>query len=277
MVLKTKIMKSRLLFFSILILVLITFCNCGRAFYYNNNESNDCFSIDEVDDIYIRKLYSQENEFLGNELTKETNNIAGEENSLIEIQYLIIKKNNQVLYVTSTPSRYVYDKEDSYLIDRKYPNAFFFNKFYFGKRTKKNLVDREITFENNDLKQVWELKLDSLNELQLVSVDEIKKKNDTDNSLTMKVVNSFKDNFVFKKVNYPFHIGFKSPFIDEEQSKTKTFDYKRIISKRICFIRNFENKEIIEQILIQFDNPVLGEEYKTIQFKKKRIPFYLKD
>jgi uncharacterized protein YcfL len=152
-------MKNILYLSAILFLVLS--CSSETFHYTNECSSADFFKIDSCSQVYARKLYLTQNSTKTADSISDSNK-KQQQNRLIEVQYLIINPDKEVLYITTRPTTKIYDKSADYQLrsaKNSYPNSYVFNTFYFGK-----LLDgdkdgsRHIVFKDNRNSQVWNLK-----------------------------------------------------------------------------------------------------------------------
>jgi hypothetical protein len=166
-----------------------------------------CVSLqDDKTEFYMRKLYMVNTEFEGQKLVSKDSLKNHTDSILSEVQYLLIKK-DMVIYLTTMPSKYVYDKTDTYLIGGKYPNAYYLNAMYMGKVIRGHGSAAHFIFENAKANQDWEVDMTDRN-CTLVSLDERKyrprregeKQRRISNTVVMKPRNSFLHPVEFEKV-----------------------------------------------------------------------------
>ncbi|MFH6937086.1 hypothetical protein [Flavobacterium sp. FlaQc-30] len=297
-------MKKIFYFFSLMITVLIS--GCGRTWYY----SNECYSlnfinVDSASNVFIRKLYLNENF----EKTKDSislSNKINRNNTLIEVQYLIFNPNREVIYIATTPSRYIYDKTDSYLIHsgkKTYPNGFYLNTFYFGieiAKPQKNI--RRVEFKNNKMAQEWSFNIIDKDYMNLSVIDnyKIKRVFVNQNKMERRVFVSTENVYLssnhevaFEKVDNFRYLSFKIPddkkaasqalnknvdslnktkytIYDEHCQKKDTFSSKILYPKaNKIYFKYWNNK--LEYIFIPFSQPVKG--YHSIKFNCDRVKF----
>lgn len=172
-----------------------------------NFDKLKCITFNNTDS-YIRKLYMVKNKYEGQQLVSKDSLSRHNDSILSEVQYLLIKK-DLVIYLTTTPSKYVYDKTDTYLIGGRYPNAYYLNAMYIGKvqpdPESENIL--HFTFENPKAQQDWEMRQTGTG-WRLVSLDERKlrsrKKGESQarvsNTIVMKPRNSFLHPIEFERV-----------------------------------------------------------------------------
>jgi hypothetical protein len=278
---------------------------CGRTWYY----SNECYSlnfinVDSASDVFIRKLYLNE-EF---EKTKDSISLSNKKdknNTLIEVQYLIFNPNREVIYIATTPSRYIYDKTDSYLIhsgNKAYPNGFYLNTFYFGNEIAtpgKNI--RKVEFKNSKTAQKWSFNVIDKDYINLSVIDNYKIKRVFINQdkverrvfiSTENVDLSSNHEVGFEKVHNFRYLSFKIPddkkaasqapnknsdilktkytIYDEHCQKKDTFSSKILYPRaNKIYFKYWNNK--LEYIFIPFSQPVKG--YHSIKFNSDRVKF----
>ncbi|MDX6189282.1 hypothetical protein SGQ83_07995 [Flavobacterium sp. Fl-318] len=279
---------------------------CGRTFFY----SNECYTSNYIEvnsqsDVFIRKLYLNE-EY---EKTKDSISLTNkkeQKNLLIEVQYLIFNPNKEIIYIATTPSRYIEDKTDAYLIHSRkniYPNSYFLNTFYFGREISSDgNFFRKIEFRNKKMTQEWRFdKIDS-NNMKLSVIDNYKikrvfinqKKEEEKVFVSTENVNlSSNHDIEFQKIPYFHYLSFKIPqenkqpskaasrgmdslaeikytIYDEHCQKKDTFSKKKLYPRaEKIYFKYWNNK--LEYIFIPFSLPVNG--YHSIKFKSSKVKF----
>lgn len=143
----------------VLIGVCLVFSGCGRSFYYTNQKDRNAteIKIDANSKYYIRKLYkvvdedklrlslSSANPFRGLKIDSDSNPVfpiidfRPDIFKIIEIEHLYIFRNN-VIYITTTPSKYQNDLTKRYLLEDNAINGYWFNTFFFGTVEKDDSV-----------------------------------------------------------------------------------------------------------------------------------------
>lgn len=281
-------MKSALLKL-ISVVALLILLGCGRGFYYSNDTASNgtpVFTIDENTQVYARKLYAQETEYKGRELTSTNDSLSGK-SFLTEVQYLFFNK-NKVLYVSTVSSRYIYDKADSYLIQNStgynsYPNSFYFNNFYFGDY---NTTDSSLEFKNEKSGQDWKIEPTSTNQIKLLYINDFAfKKVHFKGTTTLQknylntqtVDQSVQHAIVFKKINHFKFLSFKTPDDRSDYDSTgnvriaKAKTYSKANQIYIAFKQG--KKQKIKYIYIPFDSELIPG-YKTLKFGSGKVRYY---
>lgn len=278
--------------------------SCGRVFYYSHDCPNDDYvTINSKSKMFIRKGYLDATTNF-----KTTDSISGNVlNKLIEIQYLIINPNDEVIYISTTPSRYIYDKTNNYLIKSKrneYPNAFYLNTFSFGKLIPSEDENYSIV-EFSDRKKAfdWKFRIIDKDNYELESVNgfkfrkiyfngkkEIKKVYQT----TESSESSTASKKIFTKINHFIYLSFKIPddstTSEKIQEEPKLDSYTSKIYNKQCILidsitkykqypkattLNFKYKNNkIKYLYIPF-NMNIFDGYRSIKFKKNRIAYKL--
>ncbi|MBL7886934.1 MAG: hypothetical protein JNJ52_09315 [Flavobacterium sp.] len=273
----------------ILIAILVVLCGCGRGFYYSKDVATNgtpVFTFDENTLVYARKLYAQETEFKGRELTSTTDSLS-ENSYLTEVQYLFFNQ-NKVLYVSTVSSRYIYDKTDSYLIHNStghnsYPNSFYFNNFYLGHHnTSASLLE----FKNKKAAQDWKIEQTSVNEIKLEYINDFALKNvhfqgqttPQKNFLGSQVVDqSVKHPIVFKKMNHFKFLSFKLPddSSDYDSSGKVRSTVARTYAKanEIYIAYKDADHQKIDYLFIPFDSELIPN-YKALKFGSGKVRYY---
>lgn len=281
-------MKS--IFLKIVAVVILIFIGgCGRGFYYSNDipaNGTPVFTIDENTQIFARKLYAKESEFKGRELTSSNNNADGK-SFLTEVQYLILSK-NRVLYISTVPSRYIYDKTDSYLIHNSsgknsYPNSFYFNNFYFGDYNENESV---FEFKNDKTAQDWKIEQASDSILKLVYINDytlkkVRFKGETASpknySDTEVVDQSVQHPIAFEKIKYFKFLSFKTPDDRNDYNKSgteriaKAKTYSKANEIYIAFKDGKTQK--IKYLFIPFDTELIPG-FKALKFGSGKVRYY---
>lgn len=281
-------MKSVILkLFGLFFILLIT--SCGRGFYYSNDTvGTEVFTIDENTHIYVRKLYAQENEFKGRELTEVTDDTLG---LLTEVQYLVFN-NDKVLYISTISSRYIYDKTDSYLIQNSsgknaYPNSFYFSNFYFGNYNKTN---QTLQFKNKKTAQDWKINKPNPNDIDLEYINNFtlkkvrfKSKTEVSKNFTNTEVvgESVQHPVRFKKINYFKFLSFKTPNHRNDFEKTgdlltlkakaKTISYTK--ANKIFMVYKDDEKQKIKYLFIPFSGDLIPG-FKSLKFGSSKVRYY---
>ncbi len=272
----------------IALFVLLLLLGCGRGFYYSADTAANgtpVFTIDEHTEVYVRKLYAQENQFKGRELTSTNDSLNGT-SFLTEVQYLFFNQ-NKVLYVSSVSSRYIYDKTDSYLIHNSsgynaYPNSFYFNNFYFGNY---NSATSLVEFKNNKTAQDWKIEKISDDKLQLQYINDytfkkVRFKGETiqqKNFIGTQVVEpSVQHNIVFEKMNHLKFLSFKLPDDRSDYDKTgariaKAKTYAK--TNQIYIVFKNGNTTKIDYLFIPFDSELIPN-YKALKFSSGKVRYY---
>lgn len=231
--------------------------SCGKSFYYTKhdltNDSNnfnskviDSFITDSSSEVFVRRLYIDRLDGKYSQITLEPKT-GSVKNKLIEVQYLIIN-DDKVLYISTVPSRYVYDKTDQYLLNTegivKYPNSYFLNSFYFGKIVKNTSSDTSnTTIEFRDKKNVMQWNLHSGSTIkhktfELTTIDNYKIKNrkskppikviqstiTTDKSVNNKIIFENIYRFVGDKnsKHYFQYLSFQKPIKNQQEQEIYT-------------------------------------------------------
>ncbi len=252
-----------------------------------------CYSVKNFDklkcitfkdtDCYMRKLYMVKNKYDGQQLVSKDSLSRHSDSILSEVQYLLIKK-DIVIYLTTTPSKYVYDKTDTYLIGGRYPNAYYLNAMYIGKA----LPDAEsenimhFSFENQKAQQDWEMRQTPTG-WRLVSLDERKlrkrKKGEpqarVSNTIVMKPRNSFLHPIEFERVpdlrfRYRKPLGYSDYESNTGNLKTKVANKTNTEQYAQCICLHV--KEGKQQAL---DFGVLFFDFTTNKFfSPEHVPFF---
>ncbi|WP_026710701.1 hypothetical protein [Flavobacterium filum] len=308
-------MKHYLIIF-LPIISILTLTSCGKSFYYVKNDINikhdiinrnitESFKTDSTSKVFIRRLYVNKSETnLYNEITIDDS----KDNKLIEVQYLIFN-GNKVLYISTIPSKYIYDKTQQYLLKKEggkisYPNAFFFNSFYFG--TVKSSDNKTIKIEFKKKKKIinwnFEINIDSkrnCNAYNLLSIEEFKSNNA--NKRKSIVINESVKNEIYFSNSYEFignpnnyfkYLSFKVPYskcemelADKMEEKLREKDsiikyyadkYKETLKQKISFPIAYEiliiykdsTKSKVKKLIIPFEN-----DFKSIKFKCNRVKY----
>lgn len=199
-----------------------------------------------------------------------------------EFQFMFLNnKNDSVIYISTIPTRNLYDKSGVYLINHRTPNAHFFNHFYFGKISDdEGKFDKIIEFKSSkeDTKMNWNIRRRS-DSIQLLTIDTYRtKKTGKDITKTFFTSNfNIKSNFgknkkvIYKEINDYTGIGM-SIFPDTIKVNTMKLqsEVKKIKSQYL--IVNYTRKNEIKNIEIIFDEPYdKNLKYNAIRFKKNRI------
>ncbi len=294
-------------FYFLFIIIAVMAAGCGRTFYY----SNECYTANFIEvnsqsDVFIRKLYLNEEYEKTKDSISLTKKNEKKPNLLIEVQYLIFNPNKEVIYIATTPSRYISDKTDTYLIHSRnnaYPNSYFLNTFYFGKEfASEGRNYRKIEFRNGKMAQEWRFdKIDS-NNMKLTVIDNYKIKRVLINQKkeeekvfvsTENVSLSSNHDIEFQRIPYFHYLSFKIPEEKKESSKTAiirrdsivetkytiydehcqkkdTFSKRKLYPRaEKIYFKYWNNK--LEYIFIPFTIPVNG--YHSIKFKSSRVKF----
>ena len=247
--------------------------SCGeKVFYYSNNPTTDSIDFNGEEEFYVSKRLSNV-ETPGIKSFKY-NDTSDRNFKVTDIHVLIInKKKNLVFFISTIPSKWVFDEEDTYLIDEKIPNSFFFNKFYIGKIKDSLDNSYQIEFSNDKEKQVWNITKEDSNHINLNFVDllEFKKNGQTiKKSNTMYIEDCYPSKLIFEKINEPTNatIGFKIP----EHDKSKIIDRQKL--KSISFDR--QNQKI-NRIILSFTSNIIfnGNNFNSIEFPSERVPYFI--
>lgn len=294
-------MKKHTLLSCIILLLLL--CGCGRSFYYSNDcVSDDYAVIDNTSKVFVRKLYLNDQK----EKTKDSVS-ANKENTLIEVQYLIFNPNKEIIYIATTPSRYIYDKTNSYLIHSKkneYPNGFYLNTFYFGKDITVNAGNSKIIeFKNKKFSEKWNFIQKDEDNIELMDIDKYKikkvliegeKQTEEVFQSTEKVGISSNYDVKFEKIHRFKYLSFKIPddsetsnkmsaatTNDESEKNYTIYDkncnkkdtlskYKLYPSAKRIYFKSSNKK--LQYIFIPFSMDII-ENYHSIKFKSNRVKF----
>lgn len=271
------------------VVILLFVWGCGRGFYYSNDvpaNGTPVFTIDENTQIFARKLYAKESEYKGRELSSSNENADGK-SFLTEVQYFILS-NNRVLYISTVPSRYIYDKTDSYLIHNSsgknsYPNSFYFNNFYFGNY---NEAESVFEFKNDKIAQDWKIERTSDSILKLVYINDytfkkVRFKGETTNTKnyagTEVVDQSVQHSIAFEKIKYFKFLSFKTPDQRNDYDKSgtqriaKAKTYSKANELYIVFKEGATQK--IKYLFIPFDTELIPG-YKTLKFGSGKVRYY---
>lgn len=297
---------KKTVYFLLMAAASLTF-GCGRTFFY----SNECYTSNYIEvnsqsDVFIRKLYLNEEYEKTKDSISVNNKMESKTNLLIEVQYLIFNPNKEIIYIATTPSRYIEDKTDTYLIHSRkntYPNSYFLNTFYFGREISpegKNF--RKIEFRNNKMAQEWRFDNIDPNNMKLSVIDNYKikrvfinqKKEEEKVFVSTENVNlSSNHDIEFQRIPYFHYLSFKIPhenkqppktvikamdslgqtkytIYDEHCQKKDTFSKRKLYPRaEKIYFKYWNNK--LEYIFIPFSVPVNG--YHSIKFKSSRVKF----
>lgn len=256
--------------------------SCGRKFYYSNDLPNKelFFVINKDTEIFARKIYIQKNKFDGREIQKYDNDTLSDLGLLIEVQYIMINKND-ILYVSTTPSRYIYDKTDNYLIESKsgknsFPNSFYFNSFFKGFYEIEN---EKFVFKNEKNEQNWNIKI-SKNEIKLISIDNFNinnKKTQIKNYKSTEIAEfSFSNEIKFEKMKYFRYLSFKIPNDKNDYQKNilknnNIDELKRAENFYVQYTNATKNK--IKYIFLPFNKELIPG-FSTLKYRSNRIRYY---
>lgn len=257
-----------------LLLYLMVFVGCGRKeLKYPLADDRDCINISDSD-LYIRKVYADGNEEDGQKLIVNDTLPSNEKTFLSDIQYLLIKK-DVAIYITTKPSRYIYDKTDSYLINNRLPNVIFFNTIYIGKVVQNSAFEKRIVFKSKHFDQEWLLKSFEAGKLELTLLDEVRHNSagKIHSITTMKPTNAFKHAVIFEKQDKNIYFSFKVSFGEDKNSKGNT----ELKADSICMIyQNVQHKKIIDAH-VKFNN---GMRYRVgencVPFFSEFNPYFMK-
>lgn len=278
-------MKSFVYPFIGIAFLLIT-SSCGRGFYYSNDAvGTPVFTIDKNTQIFARKLYAKENAFKGRELISNVNDTTTDGRMLTEVQYLLFN-GNQVVYISTVSSRYIYDKTDSYLIESNnknlYPNSFYFNNFYFGTYYPD---DETIAFTNKKNAQDWKMST-TPNQMKLVYINhfnfrKVRFKGETATSKnyshTEIVEQSLQNDILFEKIDNFHFLAFKIPNARNDLNKDgkpitqKDKTYTK--SNQINLVFKDSEKQKIKYLFIPFNNDLIPG-YKALKFSANKVRYY---
>lgn len=186
-----------------------------------------------------------------------------------EFQYFLIK-NDSVIYITTLPSKNYFDKSNRNVINGRSINLFFFNFFYFGKKN----VDNNITFENDEKKQIWKFDAES-DKIVLNSLNNYVKKKVSKDSINSYFEETLPTKEIFgKKIEFKelkeykgiTHIDCFENDCDNDSPKddSLTVEYIKL---------SYNKKGEIKNIEFIFNKNVL-KHYNSYKFKKNRVKYY---
>lgn len=272
----------------IVLLIISLLCGCRSGFHYSKNDTTPfkrSIVIDSTSTLYIRTLYTKENKYDGRELTTKEKDSTGTKNFLVEVQFLIFNKNGQVIYISTIPSKYIFDKADTYLLKSKsgrtkYPNSFFFNSFFIGQYHEET---SKIEFNNTKTGQEWNLSfrkeawvcsLLSINNYSYKKVRDMNK-----DIITQKVYlstevtdESFSNPVEFKKTKYFEYLSFRNPY---DSIKKGTLQRNNTILKanEICIYFEDAAMKKVSHVIIPFSD-FLKPDFKNMKFKSGRVRYF---
>ncbi|AZA90834.1 hypothetical protein EG343_09430 [Chryseobacterium nakagawai] len=187
-----------------------------------------------------------------------------------EIQYIIVNtKDNNVFYVSTTPSRYIMnkdDKESNYLIGNK-GNSYFFNSYFIGK-----INDSMMVFKNDREKMTWKFKRenDTLN-INTVISHKIRSNKEIHSS-TRLISEILGNDFKFVKMKGFEGFTYVEPRIFNKEDSVKTIKAGNEIS--LDRIRYVACGNQVVKVLLNYNNAIdVNKEFKNIFYKKGRIRF----
>lgn len=199
-----------------------------------------------------------------------------------EFQFMFVNiKNDSIIYISTNPTRNLYDKSGVYLINNKTPNAHFFNHFYFGKISDdEGRFDKKIEFKSNkeSSKMYWNVQK-SNDTIRLLTIDTYRTREIGENSSKSFFTSNFniKSNFgknkkvIYKEIEDYTGIGM-SIYPDTIKVNTMKLQSEVKKIKSQYFIVNYTRKNEIKNIEIIFDEPYDENlKYNAIRFKKNRI------
>ncbi|MES2747359.1 MAG: hypothetical protein V4648_03210 [Bacteroidota bacterium] len=316
----------------IALLSILTIVSCGTSFQYkkylvskNSNPNKftiidtrcvDSFTVDSNSDVYVRRLYLDATD---KSLKLSAKDSTESKNLLVEVQYLIVN-NDKVLYISTIPSKYIYDKTEKYLLKKKggrisYPNAFFFNTFFFGKtKSGKSLTKANDTLEFKSNKKIayWNLLFSDDKNFTLNSITNFKIKKNSPllfestiaTRLSLKNEMKFKNIYKYNNKNYFQYLSFKVPYTKKEAELIaklenpaidndslvksdfiqKNESNKKIIEKEkanypsakcIYIVYNDSTKTKVKELIIPFES-LIDNNHNSMKFKASRVRFVTK-
>lgn len=184
-----------------------------------------------------------------------------------EIQYIIVNtKNNNMFFVSTTPSRYILNKDkNTYLIGKK-GNSYFFNSYFIGK-----ITDTTMIFKSDKEKMTWRFKRKN-DTLDINTVINYKiranKEIHTSTRLISEILGS---DLKFVKLNDFENFTYVEPRIFNKDSIKAIKAGNEISLNRIRYI-TCGNQAV--KVLLNYDNAIdKNNEFKNIFYKQGRIRF----
>lgn len=272
-------MPQKLIRIVIGILLAVQFSGCYSV---KNFDKLKCITFDDTD-FYMRKLYMIKSKYDGQKLVNKDSLNSQTDSILSEVQYLLIKK-DMVIYLTTTPSKFIYDKTDTYLIGGKYPNAYYLNAMYMGTVVPDPAGDDllHFAFENPKGDQEWEMRKTATG-WRLISLDERKFRHQkqgenerrVSNTTVMKPRHSFLHPVEFEKVP-DFKFRYRKPLGHSDyQGNTNTLKEKianntnaELYARCICLHVKEGKKTSLDFGVVFFD-------FATCKFfSPEHVPFF---
>lgn len=270
----------------------LVFClvGCKRSFYYTHLPKDNVtpLALDGDYTHYARKLYRINPDSMGqgmrlNQLIsvkdslKITDSIRSRSVTdksflapnikfkMVEIEHLY-RFGDDVLYMTTTPSKYQLDLADKYLLSKKYANGFYYNTFFFGRV---ELDGQQLTcrFTDKDAKHYSLWRFDKKG--KVLSLQTIERYT-SDNKFVSNILvaPTVSDDIEFEEMendsvatNYPIKSRFKHP-----KFKYNTAD--SLSQLQGIYFRKVKKGKY--SLYLTYDKNLSGN-YKTIRFTNNRI------
>jgi|GEM_PF-5034902 len=280
----------------ILLAVICCVVGCGRTFHYTNLPSHGVQEIPLKGDhqYYTRKLLKlsvgvgpDQEAFVLKAILKTNDSIQITDSiqrktlndkksasltgfnfntKIVEIEHLYVFGDN-VIYITTTPSKFQDDLTQKYILNNGYANGFYYNTFFFGKIVP-DAQQTVCKFIEKDGKHysLWRFDANG-NALSLKSIE--KYKSDGKFLSTILAGPSVSDDIVFiaadeestSKAKFPIKSQFKSPKIDYKKdslyAELEAMHYNKV-------------KEGKYNLYLTYNKNLSGN-YKTIRFNNVRL------
>lgn len=220
--------------------------------------SSSCINLNEYD-LYIRSHQSKNIYF----------NQKSDSLFRTEFQFIFVK-NDEVILITTIPSKHIYNQTQVYLINNTKPNAHYFNNFYFGKilYDDKNNI-KQFIFQNDENQTKWNLEQKN-DFLELKSVDNFKVKEIKKQKKTVFLEDFVIENSFSYKVQYEKNNGYTT--IDAENCKTDIFPTS---TRKLNYLKIYVDKNRVKKLDLIFTEKFYNNIDK-FRFKKGRIKYYIK-
>ncbi|SDJ41223.1 hypothetical protein SAMN05421542_3478 [Chryseobacterium jejuense] len=185
-----------------------------------------------------------------------------------EIQYIIVNTTtNNMFYVSTTPSRYIMNKDkNTYLIGNK-GNSYFFNSYFIGKMNNDNMI-----FKNSKEKMTWKFRrINDTLDINIVIMHNIRANREIHSS-TRLISEVLGDDFKFVKLKDFENFTYLKPGVFNNKDSIGIVEAGNKISlNRIRYIA-CGNQAV--KVLLNYDNAIDDHnEFKNIFYKKGRIRY----